>query len=122
MMTEQQIFNRVVNHLLNQGEKSTRQKDGICAYRGKNGLQCALGCLIDDKWYSVQYEGKSIGQLVSALAGNEAMPGVDLNSEGTVDLLEALQHVHDVIPIGQWRMELARVADEFGLRMPEIPK
>ena len=45
--TAQQVFTQVKNHLLKQNEKS--MINGICAYRGSNGLQCAAGCLMSDE-------------------------------------------------------------------------
>ena len=50
---EQELFNRVKTHLLNQGERadSDVQNAGIyeCVYHAPSGLKCAVGCLITDE-------------------------------------------------------------------------
>lgn len=64
-VTEQTVFNRVVKHLRKQGRKSKAwyydfdgdKKTLACAYRGKDGLKCAIGCLIPNKTYQKDMEG-----------------------------------------------------------------
>ena len=46
-MTEQEAFTKVRDHLLRQKEKCI--VNGLCAYRGENGLKCAIGALISDE-------------------------------------------------------------------------
>ena len=58
-MNLQEIFNRVRDHLLTQGEISSRT--GVnCAYRGENGMSCAVGCLIPDELYLEAMEGAEV--------------------------------------------------------------
>jgi hypothetical protein len=52
--TLQEVFNIVSTHLLTQGQMSLT--DGICAYRGENGLMCAAGVLIPDEAYTPSME------------------------------------------------------------------
>lgn len=48
-MTNQEIFEKVAKHLLDQGRRSTLATptgdEGACAYRGTGGAKCAVGCL-----------------------------------------------------------------------------
>jgi hypothetical protein len=47
-MTEQEVFNKVWDHIITQGNPSVN-KDGNCLYRGPNGLKCAAGILLTDE-------------------------------------------------------------------------
>ena len=65
---KQQLFDRVVTHLLQQGQPC--MKDHVCVYRNSDGLSCAIGSLIDDKHYSPSLENnclKSHGPLYKAV-------------------------------------------------------
>lgn len=53
--TLQELFNIVSAHLLKQGKMSLNA-DGLCAYRGENGLMCAAGILIPDEAYRPNME------------------------------------------------------------------
>ena len=44
-MKEQEVFDRVARHLLKQNAKATSPRGG-CSYRTKEGLSCAVGCLL----------------------------------------------------------------------------
>jgi hypothetical protein len=112
-MTNQEAFDRVVRHLLKQGRKAA-DSDGVCRYRGPDGTSCAVGCLIPDEEYSPLMEGKA----VDSASMRQRMPPslVDLNER----LLLSLQRVHDQKSPGNWLGELERVAEQFGLTMPEV--
>jgi hypothetical protein len=47
-MTEQEVFNKVWDHIITQGKPSLSDK-GMCRYRGSNGLQCAAGIFLTDE-------------------------------------------------------------------------
>lgn len=51
-MSSQQIFDIVATHLFTQGKRSMHIEvgriSGRCAYRGDNGLKCAIGVLLPD--------------------------------------------------------------------------
>jgi len=53
-MSAQEVFDKVYNHLINQGRASVDEY-GFCRYR-HNGLMCAAGCLIPDEEYSQKLE------------------------------------------------------------------
>lgn len=105
-MTGQEIFDKVAKHLLTQNAQSM----GImgCAYRGDNGLQCAVGCLIPDELYRPEFEGKTAHFLGRGL--QDTLWG--LENQG---LVEALQHVHDRRPVSAWKDGLCNVAYSNGL-------
>ena len=89
-MTKQEVFDKVVAHLLSMKERSVSGLLDICAYRGDNGNKCAVGCLISDEIYSGDLEGKSVEhELVRAAL---VLSGV---GEDSFFLLERLQSIHD---------------------------
>lgn len=87
-MTHQEIFNKVITHLRNQGVQSIGNY-GRCKYRGKDGTSCALGCLIDDKYYNKSLEGLSIVHAYVRKAIRLSIGHVP------ADLLGDLQTIHD---------------------------
>ena len=110
--TAQQVFDQVATHLLAQNKHSKmRTKSTIqvprCAYRGDGGLMCAAGCLIAGEEYnSDNFEMLSWFTLVQhALVPN-----------AHVDLISALQRVHDCSPVSEWPLWLQRVAENFDLK------
>lgn len=118
-MTEQEIFDKVVTHLLTQGRQSLVDENlfGGCAYRGHDGTKCAVGCLISDEAYVPALEGQGVYQddVRAALAAS----GVDVvGSSRKFDLLCYLQDLHDYSAPINWAHELEGVAHTFGLSMP----
>jgi hypothetical protein len=67
MNTMQQEFDAVVAHLYKQGRPAKASYDPNrepqCAYRGDDGLSCAVGCRIPDDNYSAEMEGTGISFL-----------------------------------------------------------
>lgn len=121
MMTNQQIFNKVVKHLLKQGVKSINR--GKCLYRGPSGLKCAVGCLIPDKLYIKEIEGKTIGGMTifsiyySILANILKKSGVGTKS---FVLLDCLQDIHDHQIVKHWPEDLKQAAKLHNLKVPKI--
>lgn len=113
-MKPQQLFNLVVRHLLQQGARSERPV-GLCAYRGDNGLSCAVGCLISDEHYSKDIEGRQVfsTQVRQALAAS----GVTLDAT-TQRLLTDMQRLHDTIEARDWYGVLQKLGLRYGLEMP----
>lgn len=115
-MNHQDLFNKVADHLLSQGQRSisliASTGDMGCAYRGEDGLKCAIGALIPDEIYSRHIEGKS----VVSLAVKKILPrcgvGTDLS---TLEFLKALQDIHDKEDPFCWRKSLIYLADSFNL-------
>lgn len=110
----QEVFDTVARHLLRQGRRSTRLHKmwGRVqnAYRGDDGLSCAIGCLIPDKRYDGAMEGRDIETLIEWFG--ESLPG--FFGRYTI-LLGDLQEVHDIrLPL-VWKDALVVVAVDHGL-------
>ena len=114
-MTRQEIYVKVRDCLLKQKAKSTHigvNDYGVtfreCAYRGDNGMQCAIGCLISDALYTPEMEGRN----VSYLCDNSYLKPP---SDATLALLCSLQYVHDQTPPETWPQGLVALAERHGL-------
>ena len=112
-MTEQEVFDKVVNHLLEQ--KYQASYEGACVYRAPDGASCAVGCLIPDELYDEEMEGSSLhlpdDKLVAALE--------ELDLWQHRKLLKDLQEVHDSVPEEyKFRLEdFEYVAEKYGLEL-----
>jgi hypothetical protein len=101
--TEQELFNRVKTHLLNQGAKAETDESthGIkmCQYHAESGLKCAVGCLITDEVYRPSMEGLDLTdrELWDALLDS----GIDMGGK-TLSILQKLQNVHDSNDPSDW--------------------
>lgn len=112
-VSKQRFFSKTVRHLLKQRRKSKKVIGGedMCAYRGKGGLKCAIGCHIPDKLYRNSFEGRSLEGLTEAFPFiKRLIPDVSLGCN--------LQRVHDGHEVREWKAELARTARLYGLKMP----
>ena len=110
MKTALDVFNKVSEHLLAQNEQAL---DGNweCVYRSDTGLKCAVGCLIDDEFYSEDLEYSSLsstGPVANALEKS----GVVLTRE-ILDLLQRLQKLHDYKNPESWEEELKNLKLAF---------
>ena len=108
----QKVFNIVVKHLLTQNAVSL-SAEGSCRYRGENGLKCAIGCLIDDKYYESCFENRSAAAFCILNAIYESY-----NLSPDAELLCVLQKIHDFNDPRQWRDMLKEVATEQNLIFP----
>lgn len=108
-MDQQLIFDKVKTHLLTQNRIS-EDTNGVCMYRGPDGLMCAVGCLIDDAHYMPSFEGMTVNQLMR----NDLLTTDPFNDEN-FDLLGALQRVHDGFDPKDWVFRLNEVAERYGL-------
>lgn len=113
-MNNQEIFDKVATHLLKQNAKSidpalSSNEKQTCAYRGQNGMMCAVGCLIPDDRYSRNMEGKVVwaSVIMNVLR--------DVHGEMQSGLLEALQSCHDSKDVDAWRGELGMIAHNYNL-------
>ena len=108
-MTNQEAFTTVKDHLLAQGKRSMAPYSSYdsggawrCAYRGADGLKCALGILIPDDEYTPELEGNEFMELCPV---PPSLRGID------EDLLSALQCVHDYAQPSDWHSELKTIAE-----------
>lgn len=112
-MTNQEVFDKAVKHLLTQKKKSTKGPDSsICRYRGHNGLKCAVGGLIPDALYQKNMESLSVQGL---FFGND-YPEIQSLFEGVnMNLLKQLQRIHDLNPVRKWKERLVNAAKKYNL-------
>ena len=99
----QTVFDKVVKHLLTQKRRSMGKK--LCAYRGKDGDMCAVGCLISDKAYDPEIEGFVVS--LPLVQGKLAESGVPTHNK-MIHLLTDLQYIHDRRPINLWKTALQK--------------
>jgi len=109
-MTKQEIFEKSAIHLLKQNATSILHRgiddEPICAYRGDNGLMCAVGCLIPDSEYKPELESKSasyIADMVPSLLGAHTV------------FLDQLQAIHDRTSPDFWKEKLRHLGNVSGL-------
>ena len=123
MLTKQEIFNIVAKHLIQQHCQSKNEK-GVCVYRGKDGMKCAVGVLILDEHYYpslenvipffyTPYSGPETFKLNRALSKS----GVPEDA-GVYKLLRDLQKLHDCNKPGLWEDLLRERAEIEGLEWP----
>ena len=110
-MTKQEVFDKVCEHLIAQGEAS--ESEGSCLYRGPRGLKCAAGVLIADEHYSPEFEGSPAryAQVADSLVASD----VPANALRRVSRLQSL---HDNTEPSYWPAGLRDVALEFDLEIP----
>jgi len=108
------VFNYVKQHLLNQNEKSVDPHTLSCFYRAQKEdgkvLMCAVGCLIDDNYYSDEFENSSPGDI----RVKKAIESSITNWEYNVSLLSELQNIHDEYEPDQWSLKLEYLESYFG--------
>lgn len=115
-MTNQQLFDTVATHLLTQRTRSIATKNGVtrCAYRGRKGTRCAIGCLIPDDRYDAAFEGFAVSK-------PEILKAAGLRSAQQFLVVE-LQQIHDMISPSLWRGALRIAAREFRLSPSVLDK
>ncbi len=106
MNKNKQAFETVKNHLLTQNEKATTHNGLSCRYRGDDGLKCAIGCLIPDDQYDPTLEG-------NALIYNEGLRALPCMGGLDINLMDALQTVHDCFAPHSWATDLDKVENKF---------
>lgn len=129
----QEIFDKTALHLLRQNRRSLQPGSALdCAYRGENGIMCAVGVWIKDEHYDADLlEAKTADDkdVVKALVKSGVLPeptGRDLDffEDEEVDptefgarlqLLSTLQSTHDYQDPSQWRNSLIECAKLYEL-------
>lgn len=111
-MTPQEVFAKVVTHLRKQNAVSAKQ-NGMCVYRGPNGMKCAVGCLIPDDVYKPEMECGGVGVLFMNFPETAKEIGKD-----NIHLLRHLQTIHDQYSPLRWETAFLSVSDEYNLEMP----
>jgi hypothetical protein len=105
---DQKAFTKVVLGLRAQGCQSV-DESGLCSYRAGN-LKCAAGMLIEDEEYDQEMEGCAAYEgIVAALFRSKNY---------NIELMEALQSIHDDDLPERWESGFAKVARDFKLEVP----
>jgi len=105
------VFTIARDGMLKQGMRSmsTQEGESSCAYRGDNGLRCALGFCISDKDYRPSMEGYGPEEVYIAKA-------IGLPYEGeAISFLSELQSIHDNKDPEAWDFHLRMFAQVHGL-------
>ena len=102
----------MVQHLRKQGEQSLDSTGNRCAYRGLRGLKCAVGVLIPEEEYNVEMEHRPIMELVEKSLVPTSLKGLSL------DMLVAVQDLHDDLPVNLWEQAFKEVAGRYNLVVP----
>lgn len=105
----QEIFEHVATHLLKQKHKAI--SGAVCAYRGKGGYSCAIGCLIPNEEYSPKMEGGGVTELMIRFyhaINNE----LELNKQ---NLLIRMQNIHDNWTPSEWMDCIIKYAESKNL-------
>jgi hypothetical protein len=115
-MNKQEVFDKVVNHMLTQNAKA--QDDlGTCMYRGNEGRMCAVGCLITDEAYSPDIEKNAADteEVLQALRNS----GIDIDpwspSNADSQFLYEIQQIHDYTNVDVWEKALVQFAEKNSL-------
>lgn len=85
----QKVFDKALSHLRKQGRKSMGHIG--CAYRGGEGLKCAIGIFIPDRKYRSSMEGCKVNDIISALP-------IAVTTAGYAFLTAVQERLHDDIP------------------------
>lgn len=133
-LTHQDLFDRAVDHLFDQGHAALLPRGGG-AYRGYRG-GCPVGSLIAPRDYLTAIEGVPVRYIgfppnrvpaymdagVAALKRALLRSRVNVFDPGTVNLLSCLQNVHDAFGTWEWRDRLESIAREYGLSTARLEK
>ena len=107
--SRQEVFDFVVKHLLTQNKASNLyDENGLllgCAYRGKDGMKCAVGCLIPDHLYDENMESNDYETVMNKYGFSSAHH----------EILSKLQTIHDMSYEDEWKEDLEVMANEFDL-------
>lgn len=105
MNPTQELFNRAVSRVIEQGAPGFNYKNGMCALRTKDGHKCAVGMLIDDEDYDVTLEAYASPAQIANQRLRElimkANPDLNLDPANLEEpywkMLSSLQQAHDDI-------------------------
>lgn len=116
-----EAFRLIKEHLLSQCQRS--EADSGCLYRGPRGYYdegyvdfpfsepdndptaCAVGCLIDDRFYSESLEQRLVNDASIIRVLVLSHPEWDITNV-SINMLTSLQTIHDRILIGFWKFIL----------------
>jgi len=102
----EEIFDAIIKHLVVQNERSESFSEeyvdnNSCSYRGENNYKCAIGCIINDKFYDEVIEGSTADVDEVILAIQNSNPDLDINGDMQT-LFMLMQNLHDKIKPDFW--------------------
>lgn len=112
MLTKQQIFDKVKNHLLTQNKKC--EMGDTCLYR-HGDLKCAAGIFIEDEIYRPAMEDNTWLALVDKYPELRVIT----NQEGH-KLIEKLQEIHDDRLVEDWEASLNEIKLDYTIDTLEL--
>ena len=133
-MGKQAILTKVWKHLRKQGAKCVAGPDESCAYRGTNGMQCAIGALIPDELYDQYLEGMGAECFIdpscldkTSSTNQRRFPVIEkirpLFAKNIPEgFLSGLQQIHDYHDVARWERSLTEFADKHGLKVLPLEK
>jgi hypothetical protein len=121
MPSLQETFDTVVAHLRRQGAKAqipgSRSGEMTFVFRAPDGKHCAAGALIPDELYDPALECTAVGGTDEDQHKNSNAVTLLIEELGhDIELVKALQAVHDNAALAEWESKLEQVSAEFGLR------
>ena len=138
-MKAQEIFDKIVTHLLTQKERAsvagTENPKPICKYRLRVGcktLSCAIGALIPNEVYREEFEGQTVLGLLGMVQTRqinqekfdllkEYIWPEDMNIEDGQNFLRTMQWIHDTSDPETWYATLRMHAMVNGLNFNPPP-
>lgn len=112
-MSRQTVFNRALSHLRTQGKKSVGHIG--CAYRGDDGMKCAIGIFIPDSKYDYDMENNT----VDCACVFDVLPKT-VSRTGARFLSDIQSYLHDEIVDDRFQESLEqsaiRLAAVYGLK------
>lgn len=110
--TDRDAFLWSRDHLLKQKKTSFSADGEYCAYRGESSRACAVGCLIPDIFYDDSIEGKAADNSKVVNMLKKAYPEWNF-TDNSIDMLLAVQVIHDSHEPEDWERLLADYDHEF---------
>ena len=121
-LSVQEVFTKVATHLLTQKKKAqflnTSNGNMLCAYRTKEGLKCAIGCLITDAAYGPNLEGclSSESEVEDALLESGINVKNLAHDSILTTMLSNLQTIHDYRDPETWDHDLKELLYDLRLK------
>jgi hypothetical protein len=113
-MSAQEVFDMSAGHLLKQG-KQCQDDTETCLYRGENGMACAAGVFLTDEGAKAADNPKEMLGHSCPTAGWEHLVFLEAVPCKHVELIRALQGIHDYILPSGWKTRLSELADRENL-------
>lgn len=120
-MSPQAMFNHVYTHLWWQNRQATGE-DRFCAYRGKGGTMCAIGCLIPDDKYTYRLEKLSVGDLENyGLLDFEGGLALAIPLQRAHDLYDGEDAIGNIVSFRGWlNSKFTQIAERFNLHFEPL--